>query len=679
MTVHEALEIALQHHQAGRLGEAEGIYRRIIEECPEVADAAHFLGVLAHQTGRHEEAANLIRRAIALAPEVPSFQANLGAALAATGAHSAAIAAYREAIRLAPDLAEAHYNLGNSLFALGDLEAALAAFAAALARRPGYAEALYNAGNVHAALDQIDDAIAAYSGAVRARPDYAEAHYNLGNMLAKHDRSEEAAACYRTAIQCRPDFPDAHFNLGNALKLLGRLDAAAAAFREALRCDAKHTSALTNLGNVLKDQGQIGAAIACYREAVALEPEDAALRSILVLYLRYDPQSDDRIIATAEADWDARHAQPMRTMILPHHNPRTPDRRLRVGYVSPDFWDHSVGRNVLPLFTHHDRGRFEVICYSGVTRADAMTVRFQSLADRWRDTTAMSDEELSACIRSDEVDILVDLAQHTAGNRLTTFARQPAPVQISFAGYPGGSGIAAIQHHISDARLEAPGGRSGPQTARLIDSFWCYDPCGENLAVNPLPALTASHVTFGCLNNFCKLNDPVLELWARVLGTVKGSRLLLLCPAGSHRDRVSSMLGAAVDFVEPCRRGDFLRLHHRVDLMLDTFPYTGHTTSLEALWMGVPVVSLCGATPVSRAGLSQLTHLGLEALVAHSPEDFVRSAGEWATDWPRLAALRQSLRARMEKSVLMDAAHFARSIEAIYRTAWQDWCDQAER
>ncbi len=679
MTVHEALEIALQHHQAGRLGEAEEIYRRIIEECPEVADAPHFLGVLTHQAGRHEEAIHFIRRAIALAPEVPSFHANLGAALAATGAHAAAIAAYREAIRLAPDLPEAHYNLGNSLLALGADNAALEAFAAALAHRLGYAEALYNTGNIHTALGRLDEAIAAYSGAIRARPDYAEAHYNLGNMLAKQDRTEEAATCYQAAIQGRPDFPDAHFNLGNALKLLGHLDAAAAAFREALRWDAKHTSALTNLGNALKDQGQIAAAIACYRQAVALEPEDAALRSILVLYLRYAPQSDARTIAEAEADWDARHAKPLRKTILPHRNPRTADRRLRVGYVSPDLWEHSVGRNVLPLLTHHDRERFEVICYSGVAKPDALTGRCQSLADRWRDTTAMSDEELSACIRADEVDILVDLALHTADNRLTTFARQPAPVQFSFAGYPGGSGIAAINHHISDARLESPNGSSGPQTARLIDSFWCYDPCGEKLAVNPLPALTASHVTFGCLNNFCKVNDAVLELWAQVLGTVKESRLLLLCPPGSHRERVSSMLGAAVDFVEPCRRSDFLRLHHRVDLMLDTFPYTGHTTSLEALWMGVPIVSLCGATPVSRAGLSQLTHLGLEALVAQSPVDFVRSAAEWAADLPRLAALRQTLRARMEKSVLMDAAHFARSIEEIYRTAWREWCDKAER
>jgi predicted O-linked N-acetylglucosamine transferase (SPINDLY family) len=292
-------------------------------------------------------------------------------------------------------------------------------------------------------------------------------------------------------------------------------------------------------------------------------------------------------------------------------------------------------------------------------------------------------------IREDGVDILVDLAQHSAGNRLTMFTHCPAPVQVSFAGYPASAGVEAIPYRISDPHLElrirsAEGGmiETGTEHVFLLDSFWCYDPCGMDLQVNELPAHTNGRVTFGSLNNYCKVNEPLLKLWAQVLAKVVDSRIVLLSAKGSHRQRALEIFAREgvpperVEFVEPCSRKLYLELYHRVDVVLDPFPYNGHTTSLDALWMGVPVVSLASECSVSRAGLSQLSNLGLPEFVASSKKRYVEIAARLARDLPRLAELRRTLRARMEASVLMDSERFTRGVEAAYRAMWRQWCGQ---
>jgi len=345
---------------------------------------------------------------------------------------------------------------------------------------------------------------------------------------------------------------------------------------------------------------------------------------------------------------------------------------------------------LVPLFHCHDHEQFEILCYSGVTRPDHLTEEFRQRGQHWCSTAGVGDGALAEMIRQDGVDILVDLAQHTAGNRLPVFARQPAPVQVSFAGYPASTGLEAIGYRISDRYLE--GGAKGisdfgHQTSNmpteqvfLIDSFWCYDPCGVELALNELPAEESGRVTFGSLNNFCKTNEPVLRLWARVLGQVQDSRLILLGAAGSHRQRTQDILKRTgieahrVEFVEPRGRRDYMELYHGLDIVLDPFPYNGHTTSLDALWMGVPVVSLAGGQTVSRAGWSQMSNLGLRELVAFAEDDYLGIAAQLAHDLPRLAELRRTLRTRMEVSPLMDAPGFTRNVETAYRTMWQRWC-----
>jgi predicted O-linked N-acetylglucosamine transferase (SPINDLY family) len=443
-------------------------------------------------------------------------------------------------------------------------------------------------------------------------------------------------------------------------------------------------------------------AVAAYRRGVERLPEVSAGYSSLLLTLHYLPGLPEGTIAKERRRWNLQIGEPLRKTILPHPNDRNPNRRLRVGYVSPNFCEHVAGQNLRPLFRYHDHREFDVFCYSGVTQPDSLTEEFRQHADHWRSTIGVSDEAVARMIREDGVDILVDLALHTAGNRLPVFARQPAPVQVSFAGYPESTGLEAIQYRISDRWLEAcasefedrrseigPSGESelrlphselrAAERVLLIDSFWCFDARGAEVGVNGLPPRESGGATFGSLASFFKINDSVLRLWARILTQTKDSRLVLLSGVGNHRQRTVDFLAREgvtenrVKFVERHPRRGYLELYHRLDIGLDAFPYGGHSTSLDALWMGVPVVSLAGQAPVSRAGLSIMSNLGLPELVAYTEDDYVRIATELAGDLPRLSDLRANLRSRMENSVLTDAPRFARQIEAAYRAMWRAW------
>jgi predicted O-linked N-acetylglucosamine transferase (SPINDLY family) len=713
----ETFALALEHHRAGRLAEAEPLYRQILATQPAHADALHLLGVIAHQCGRHEAARQLIGQAIALDPNHHAAHSNLGIALRACGRPDEAIAAFqralqirpdnaealtnlgdalraqgrldeavaacREAIRLQPECAEAFNNLGIAVGAQGHREEALAAYARSLELKPANPEALANFGDALREGGRLDEAIGACQRALELEPDYAAAHNNLGIALAAQGRLGEAIASYQSALRFKPAYADAWNNLGNALRDRGLLDEAVAAFREALRLEEDLAAGHESLGCALLDQGLREEGVAEFRRALALQPGLPRVQSNVILAQLFDPQADAAAVAAERQSWDRNFARPRKTFIAPHTNDRDPARRLRIGYVSPDFRDHVVGQNVRPLFRHHDHDAFEIHGYSCGTRTDAWTEEFRRQADHWCDVAVLSDDALAARIREDGIDILVDLMQHTARNRLPVFARKPAPVQVSFAGYPDTTGLEAIEYRISDRWLEAGASEMEDRTAEqvhLIPSFWCYDPHGAEVEVNRLPALETGFVTFGSLNHFWKVNEPLARLWARVLREVADSRFVLLCGAGSHRQRLLGFFASEgiearrVEFVEPRARAAYLKWYHRLDLVLDPFPYNGHSTSLEALWMGVPVVSLAGATRVSRGGLSILNNLGLPEWVAHSSDDYVRIASELACDPARLAALRGTLRGRMQSSVLMNPLHFTRSIESAYRAMWQYWC-----
>lgn len=578
-----AFAAALDHHQSGRLAEAEQGYRRILQHIPDHADSIHLLGVIALQTGNLDAALKLIQSAVRLRPDGAVYRNNLGLVLERLARHEEAIDALEEAI----------------------------------------------------ALD----------------PEYAEAYNNLGHVLEREERLAEAEARYRQAIHLNREYAEPY----------------------------------TNLGNVLKDRGELDAAIAAYRQAIELRPDLSALHSNLLLTLHYHPGYSPADLAREHRLWAERHVAPLVSERRPHDNDASPDRKLRIGYVSPDFREHAVARFLLPLLANHDRSRFEVFAYADVTRPDHVTELARSQTDYWRDVENLSDAQLADTIRDDRIDVLVDLAAHSGRNRLLVFARKPAPVQVTYLAYCSTTGVDAIDYRLTDRYLDPPGEDLSHYTERSIhlpDCYWCY-------STPPLPAdrvppcdRRPGPPTFGCMNNFAKVTGPTLELWAQLLQRVSESRLLVYARAQRHRDRLLEVFAAAgiaperLAFKGHQPLASYLDTYRDIDVALDPFPYTGGTTTCDALWMGVPVVTLAGRTAVSRSGSSLLSNVGLERLVAHSEAEYLDIATDLIRDSAELDAMRRGLRRQIESSPVMDAQNHTRNIEQAFREMWRRRCAQ---
>jgi predicted O-linked N-acetylglucosamine transferase (SPINDLY family) len=433
--------------------------------------------------------------------------------------------------------------------------------------------------------------------------------------------------------------------------------------------------------------GQANETLALFKELSPNTPGSAGAHSNYLMALNYT-SDDPEAILSEQRRWNELYAKPLRPHIRPHTNDPSVGRPLRIGYVSADFSDHPAGRNVLPLLREHDRNRFEIFCYSSSVKRHPLTDRMQACCNVWRNIFGVDDEAVAQMIRNDAIDILVDLSLHSAGNRLLVFAHKPAPVQASFLGYPGGTGLDAIDYRLTDPYLDPPGVGDDhyvETSIRLPSTFWCYD--SEGMELSDAPPLTAPPATytgvisFGYLGAFWKITDGALALWAKVVAAVAGSRLIILSPQGLAGERVAQKLASfgiernRVEFLARKVRREYLGYYSKIDVGLDTLPYNGHTTSLDSLWMGVPVVTLVGRTSVGRAGLSQLSNLNLSDLAAKSPEEFVAIATKLAKDLPRLTEMRSSLRQRMLSSPLMDARRFARDVESVYVRMWQKWCE----
>jgi len=665
----------------GRWDEAANAYRRVLQSEPHSFDAHLALGAALQRGGQLEHAAAAYREALAIRPDDPGALGNLGTVLRERGDLGGAIRLLEAAERIEPGAASHAVNLGIAYCEQGDYSKADAILGAVRAREPSNAEAAFNRGNALRGLGRTREALAEYRHAAEVLPGYAEALNNLGNSHKELGEFGAAMAAYQAALLARPRYVNAINNAGCLLRTLGRSDEAEDMLRRGLAVDAHHAALHDNLGNVLKDAGELDEAIACYRRSLAIDPYNAATHSNLAYALSFQSLGPEPILAECR-EWNRRHAQILERMPIDPDRDFTPGRRLKVGYVSADFRDHCQSLFTLPLFAHHDHCNFEIYCYSSVERVDAHTRAIASHADHWRDVRLFDDMSLCRMVRDDRIDLLVDLTMHMANGRPLAFAHRPAPVQIAWLAYPGTTGIKAIDYRLSDARLDPQGFEAhySERTLLLEDSFWCYDPLTDRPEVNPLPALSRSRLMLGCLNNPCKLTGETLHLWGNAMRALPETHITLMAPAGRHRDRLLQRLGERgvaahrVHFVDFRPRAEYLRSYHDIDFGLDTFPYNGHTTSLDALWMGVPTVTRIGATSVGRGGLSQLHHLGLSELAAETDEIFVERAVALARDLPRLAALRQSLRARMQRSALMDAPRFARSIESAYRRAWTETC-----
>jgi tetratricopeptide (TPR) repeat protein len=603
------------HLRSGRLHEGMASLVRALSARPDLAEAWQSVGVLLQGQGETQGAIECLDLALRIAPRLPGLESRLRATRTASRRRSKPTSLSGPRLPKAT-LARLLAALGTTLTYSGPFEPAIALFRRSLA---------------------ID-------------PTLGPAHANLGAALIQCARLDEGIASLRMALELHPDDPASHLNLGSAL----------------IR-SACHAEALDE-----------------FRRAIALKPGDPSFHSHLVGNLHYAPGGNAASLLDEARAWDRCHGLPLAATIAPHANDPSPDRRLRIGYVSPDFREHAQRFFTIPLLSHHDHERFEIFCYANVPAPDETTQRIRAYADDWRDIAAMDDEQAASCIRRDGIDILVDLAMHTDRNRLPLFARKPAPVQACWLAYPGATGLSAIDYRLTDRFFDPHERGAEPAGAeravRLPDCLWCYDPLTCEPEVGPLPAKRVGHVRFGCLNSFTKINEPLLELWARVLRETEGSRLLLFAPQGEARQRTASSFirhgidAGRIEFLGHHGHSEYLALYRDIDIALDPVPFNGGTTSLEALWMGVPVVTLVGATVVGRGGYSLAMNLGLPELVANGDDEYVTIASGLARELDRLGELRAGLRARLERSPLMDAPRFARGVEAAFREMWRTWC-----
>jgi predicted O-linked N-acetylglucosamine transferase (SPINDLY family) len=524
---------------------------------------------------------------------------------------------------------------------------------------------------------------------LRAGPGRADAWLNLGTVLILSNRLQEAASALTEAVRLRPDSAPARSNLGHALRRLGRPEEAADQFRKAVELDPRSAAVYAKLGSACRELGDIEQAVDCFHKALEIEPDYREAHSNLVYALHFHPGVTPEQTFQEHLRWAERFSDPLLPSLRPHPNDPDPDRRLRVGFVSPNLNHHVVGYFMEPILRELDRSRFEAVCYAEAAAPDDHAQRLGGYASLWRQTKGLSDEVVAQQVRYDRIDILVDLALHMAGNRLGVFALKPAPVQATYLAYCGTSGMRQMDYCLTDEHL-APEGRFEQlfteRLVRLPDGYWCYSAPPASPDVAPLPALAAGHVTFGSLNSFAKHNGPVLEAWGRVLQAVPGSRLVLHATGGATgRPSLPSHLRRhglppdRVDVVDYIARADYLAQYNRIDIALDPFSYNGGTTSLDALWMGVPVVTLAGQTPLGRAGVTILSRLGLTQLIAETTAGYVDAASRLAADLQALSVLRSPLRERLKASSLMDAPAFTRGLESTFRDMWHNYCRSPQR
>ena len=682
MTADPRLQRALEHQRAGDPDRAEQLCRQILEEDPHNARALYLLGTLAAAAGRLDEAIGQLREAARLEPGFSATWLNLGNALLQRGAAREAEACFR---RLADTgVPEGVLGIGRALLEQRRPGDAAAQFRQLLAQRPDFAPAHFQLGRALEQQGELPQAADCYREALRLNPGLLHVHTALGRVLRTLGRLDEAAAAFREIIRVKPEAADAWNNLGNVLRQQARMDEAADCYRRALSLAPQLAGAWNNLGNVLKTLGRLEEAVDSYRRALQLDPASAQTHSNLLLCLNYLPDLDEEQLLREHRRWAEVQAPAHGTMV-DHGNAPDPERRLRIGYLSPDLRDHAVSRFFEPLLTHHDHEVVEVVCYAQLVREDDTSRRLKSLSDGWRRTVGVPDAELARRVRDDGIDILVDLAGHTARNRLPVLGLRPAPVQVSWLGYPNTTGLPAVDYRLGDA-IADPAGAEQLYTERLVrlpGGLTRYRPPEDAPPPGPLPAHARDRLTFGSLNNLVKLNEAVIALWSRLLRALPRARLLLY--RDMLRDRAAERLRAAfarhgIDQRQlelrhqPPADGCWLDVYREIDIALDPFPWNGHVTTCEALWMGVPVITLLGPVHRGRLSASVLHQVGLDELVADDADGYLQIAMALAGDRERLAQMRASMRQRVASSPLCDGAAMAREVEAAYREMWRNWC-----
>jgi len=749
----EWLRAALGHHEAGRLPQAEALYRKILDSNPSHADALHYLGVMAQQVGKLDTAVDLIQRSIRADPRNATYYSNLGCVLQKQGKGSDAVEAQRKALALQPEFVEAHYNLalalqdqnrlgeaeasyrralaikadyaeaygnlGYAVYQQGRVEEALDAYRKALSLRPNYPEAQYNLGNVLHAQGKHEEAVESYRGAIASRPDYADAQNNLGNALRARGELDEAISSYAAAIQsepgraefyvnlaialhverrfdeaivaCReglalaPDAPELHYNLANAWQELGNLDEAVKLYQAAIQLRPDYAEAYGNLARALQEQAKMGDAVAAYQKALELKPDYAEAFSNMIYLHAFAKDISPEKQCVIAAGWEcaALSAEELATARRRRfvRAPRE-GRRLRLGVVSAELGQHAVTEFLQPLLEHLDRSRFHLTLYPTVERFDPRAETLKSLADGYVSLARISDGDAAGKIRSDGIDVLMDTTGHTSSCRLGIFAHRAAPVQCTYIGFWASTGLTEMDWYIADLALnESPAShfreriwrRCQPNAYRgdasLRESTWSPSPDGT--------------VWLGSFNKYSKIREESLALWAKVLRALPEAKLLLedrTAYDSQLHPRILAELaghGIAADRIEfsPYAPGwkSHMLLYDRLDIALDTVPFNSGTTAFDALWMGVPLVTLEGDWGGGRMGSAVLRSLGRPEWVARTEDEFAVIAANLARDIEGRKAMRKAQRARMAASPLCDSAGVTVALQEAFVAMFDDW------
>jgi len=719
--VQRDLEEALGLHQAGRIREALGRYGRILTRQPGNFLARYHQGLARLQLGELEAGARALEQAVKLKPDHPQARYDLGRALSLLGRHAQALPHFEHLVALAPDQAEARFYLGLTLAQLQRAEDALPHLERAAEMKPELAEVWHNLGGVLLDLGRHEAAVQAFERAVALQPGLADAHNGLGNALNKLARYKDACAAYKRAIALKGDFFEAFLGWGTALREMGQHKAARAAYEQALALRPEDADAHGMLGRVLKDMGLSREAIEHLKRALAAKPNladahcdlagelyvwgryeegrehfETAIRlapeatwpwSGLLFSLHFDPAVSAAELAALHRRFGERFETPLKPTWRPHDNTPDPERTLRVGFVSGDFRRHPVGYFMVEVMEALDHTRIQPYLYANQGQDDDYTARFKACAHVWREVKGLDDDALAAEIRADGIDILIDLSGHTAGERLMVFARKPAPVQVSYLGYFDTTGLSAMDYILGNAWVlpREEENLYSERPWRLPESHLCYSRPTVAVAVTSLPAKEQGQITFGCFNKFEKLNPKVAACWARVLQAVPGSRLYLkgkplvdpvVAETVRNRFEDNGVPGDRLILEGVSGYQAYLESYHKVDIALDPWPYNGGTTTMDALWMGVPVLTLGGDRYVAHMSASILANAGLSDWIAADEDDYVAKAAAFAADLEGLARLRAGLRQRLLASPLCDASRFARHFEDALRGMWRQWCLQ---
>lgn len=682
--VDSAFQLAVRCQSGGFVGQAKQLYGRILLAWPEHPAALHNLAILASQEREYAMARELCARALRLQPSNPLFHTSFGNVLAAAGDPAQAHAEYLRALDLDPRCVDALYNRANLLSTEGAFREAIDFFRRALEIEPHPADTCNNLGNVYLATSETAAAAACFEQAIREQPEDFKAYANLANLHSAQGEWEQAESLLRRALRIAPEDAYLHHNLGKVLVSTNRLGPAIECFQEAVRLAPDAADLHISLGGMYGKQGRFEEALACYQRGLALEPKFAAAHEVALFTLHYSLALNPSALAAEHRRWAERHAEAFYPPQWRHANRPDPERRLRIGYVSADLHHHPVAYFLTPVLAARDRERTEVFCYAS-GKMDGWTERIRACEPVWKPIGSLGDAELARQIERDQIDILVDLSGHTAGNRLLVFARKPAPVQVSWLGYFNTTGMRAIDYLIVDPEI-APPGEPAPfveKALRIPGCYLTYAIPDYAPPVAPAPVLQNGYVTYGCFNSLSKIGNHVVSVWAEILRRTPSSRLLMKNYAFADEESrrlyqgyfaQSGIAARRVDLLGPSPHGAVLESYSQVDIALDPFPYNGGTTNCEALAMGVPVITLRGDRFVSRVGATILHNAGLDSLVARSESEYIEKAAELAAQPEEVAAMRAGMRARLARSTLCDCAGFTRKLENAYRDIWRRWC-----